>query len=218
MKRKVVKMNSNKGERKEAFLGAIIGSVAGIAGGLISEKKKRKAEELTFKQQQDEQFRIDGLKQANALTSSIANQDYVNQYQDKVVLKGGGRVKYKKGQLGDRNTNLKKFRAGGSKKAEAGTEMNFGKEAGDAIGGIAGLATALFTKPKAAKMIKKADGFDFGKPKEAITPNSYQVDQFGNPITGVMNPNAVVDPNNAINPLINNRVGLAKLGKRIKIK
>ena len=102
MKKVVIKKDSNTGERKEAFLGAIIGAVTGIAGSIISGKKKKRAEEQAFKLAQDEQNRIDGIQQAQAMSSQYANQDYVDQYLNKVTLKNGGKVKVKQSKKGDR--------------------------------------------------------------------------------------------------------------------
>lgn len=49
--RKIVKRDN----RKKAFLGAIIGGIASIAGSAIGAAKKRKAEREKLKQQQIEQ-------------------------------------------------------------------------------------------------------------------------------------------------------------------
>ena len=85
MKNKVVKRN-------KAFLGSIIGAV----GGIIGAAKIRKAKEKAFKIQQEEQYRQDSLAAAQAMTQSYANQDYVDEYKKKVVLKNGGKIKIKK--------------------------------------------------------------------------------------------------------------------------
>lgn len=88
MKRKVVKKNG----RDKAFIGAIIGAVAGIAGNIIDGNKKRKAEELAFQQQQAAQTKADGYAQAQAMSAGLADQGYAKEYKKKVVLKGGGKV------------------------------------------------------------------------------------------------------------------------------
>lgn len=133
MERKVIK----QGERKKAFIGAIIGAAAGLVGGGISAIKKGKAEQEAFQQQQDEQYRQEGVQQAQAMTSSYANQGYVDQYQDKFTLKGGGKVKLNKSLNKNLNKSLnknlntipnsdriemsKKFAVGGRKKADMGS-------------------------------------------------------------------------------------------------
>ena len=81
--RKIVKRDN----RKKAFLGALIGGVASIAGSAIGAAKRRKAEREKLKQQQIEQNQNDAKAQAQALTASVANQDYVDEYNKKVTLK-----------------------------------------------------------------------------------------------------------------------------------
>lgn len=106
MKHKVYK----QGKRDKAFLGAIIGpaigAVAGIAGSLISGKKKAKADEEALAQQQADQTRTEGIQQAAAMTSTYANQDYVDQYLNKITLKGGGKVKLSQNLNKNLNKNL----------------------------------------------------------------------------------------------------------------
>lgn len=116
MKRRVVKKNG----RDKAFIGAIIGAVAGIAGGIISGKKKKKAEEEAYAQAQDDQTRMEGVQQAAAMSSSYANQDYIDQYQNKITLKGGGKVNIKKGNSKDRIVSAKRYAMGGRKKYAMG--------------------------------------------------------------------------------------------------
>lgn len=81
--KKVIKTDN----RKKAFLGALIGGVASIAGSAIGAAKKRKAEREKLKQQQIEQNQNDAKAQAQALTASVADQDYVDEYNKKVTLK-----------------------------------------------------------------------------------------------------------------------------------
>lgn len=112
MKKVVVK-------RKKAFIGAAIGAIGGIAGSIFGAAKKRKQEREMLKQQQTEQNKQDTYAEAQARSTDIANQDYVDDYQKKVTLRMGGyvdRVKSKK------KTNQKVLRCGGRKKAELGTD------------------------------------------------------------------------------------------------
>lgn len=78
-------------QRQKAFIGAVIGAAASIAGGIIKGNKQKKAQEKV----QAEQDHRDALQNARALTSAYANQDYVDQYNDKLTLKCGGRVRRK---------------------------------------------------------------------------------------------------------------------------
>ena len=80
MKNKIVK-------RDKAFLGSIIGAVGGVIGSAIGAVKRKKAEEKAFKMQQEEQYRQDSLAAAQAMTQSYANQDYVDEYKKKVILR-----------------------------------------------------------------------------------------------------------------------------------
>jgi len=222
MKRRVVKKNG----RKEAFLGAIIGTVAGIAGSIISGKKQKKADELAFKQAQAEQNRIDGLQQAQALSSSYANQSYVDQYKDKVVLKNGGKMKVKAVKKGDRIDTFKKYKVGGripigSNKKEYGSLIGkdgIGGVVSGGIGGVGSLISSIFSKPKAPKTIVKSDGFSVAAPKTGIAPTSYTLDADGNPLTTVPTIPASIEPQ--LDGLTGQRMKLpqAKVGKRLILK
>lgn len=217
MERKVLKKNG----RDKKFIGAIIGAAASVAGGLISDNKKRKAENRAFRAEQAEQNRLDGVKQANAMSAVYSNQGYVDDYQNKVVLQNGGKVKAKQIKSTDRVNRAKKFAIGGRKKAGLGSlvgEGGIGEEAGNAAGGLAGLASALLSKPSTPKVVKKADGFKFGQPKTALATNSYDNQAILN---------TPVDINNGVVPTLNNTISnglvnpllnpnqLAKYGKRI---
>lgn len=81
--------------RHKAFIGAIVGAAASIAGGIISGNKKKKAQERAQAEAQAAQNHKDAIQNAQALTSSYANQDYVDQYYDKFTLKYGGRARRK---------------------------------------------------------------------------------------------------------------------------
>lgn len=84
-------------QRQKAFIGAIIGAAASIAGGIIKGNKQKKAQEKAQAEAQAAQDHKDALQNAQALTSAYANQDYVDQYNDKLTLKCGGRVRRKAG-------------------------------------------------------------------------------------------------------------------------
>lgn len=129
MKKVVVK-------RKKAFIGAAIGAVSGIAGSLFGAAKKRKQERAMLKQQQEEQNKIETYQNAQALSSGVADQSYVEDYQKKVTLKMGG--------YSDRTKSKKKivnriYRCGGRKKAELGTDAGSKwtkQDTGDLITGL----------------------------------------------------------------------------------
>lgn len=201
--KKVVKIDN----RKKAFLGAIIGGVASIAGSAIGAAKKRKAEREKLKQQQIEQNQNDAKAQAQALTASVANQDYVDEYNKKVTLKMGGNKKFNDRIKSNKTKSNRIFKCGGRKKAEMGSligQNGVGGEIGDAMSGIGGLANSLFAPSSAPKQVKKADGFSTTGPKVDIkTPdyinntNNNNTNTAANPNTQQQN-NQFVDRSNAL--------------------
>lgn len=201
--RKIVKRDN----RKKAFLGAIIGGIAGIAGSAIGAAKKRKAEREKLKQQQIEQNQNDAKAQAQALTASVADQDYVDEYNKKVTLKMGGDKKFNDRIKSNKTKSNRIFKCGGQKKAEMGSligQNGVGGEIGDAMSGIGGLANSLFAPSSAPKQVKKADGFSTTGPKvEMKTPdyvnstNNNNTNAAANPNTQQQN-NQFVDRSNAL--------------------
>ena len=151
MKNKIVK-------RDKAFLGSIIGAVGGVIGSAIGAAKRKKA----FKMQQEEQYRQDSLAAAQAMTQSYANQDYVDEYKKKVVLKNGGKMKTKQDNYTDRIKNQKKYACGGRKKANFGSTIanqfsgnNLNDTVGGIVSGVGSVANSLIGGPSTPKMIKK---------------------------------------------------------------
>lgn len=133
MKKVVVK-------RKKAFIGAAIGAVTGIAGSLIGGAKKRKQERAMLKQQQEEQNKIETYQNAQALSSGVADQSYVEDYQKKITLKMGGytnRVKSKKKAVN------RIYRCGGRKKAELGADSGAKWNKTDTENLISGLSAGI---------------------------------------------------------------------------
>lgn len=135
MKYKVINDNG----RPKAFIGAAIGAVGNLVGGIIGKRKRKKAQENAYRQAQEEQTRSEGVQQAAAMSAQYANQDYVDEYRNKITLKNGGKVNMKnKGN--DRIALAKKFKCGGRKRANLGSEIvsdfkNIGQEfKGDNLG------------------------------------------------------------------------------------
>ena len=195
--RKIVKRDN----RKKAFLGAIIGGIASIAGSAIGAAKKRKAEREKLKQQQIEQNQNDAKAQAQALTASVADQDYVDEYNKKVTLKMGGDKKFNDRIKSNKTKSNRIFKCGGRKKAGMGSLIG---QNGVAMSGIGGLANSLFAPSSAPKQVKKADGFSTTGPKvEMKTPdyvnstNNNNTNTAANPNTQQQN-NQFVDRSNAL--------------------
>lgn len=201
--KKVIKTDN----RKKAFLGALIGGVASIAGSAIGAAKRRKAEREKLKQQQIEQNQNDAKIQAQALTASVANQDYVDEYNKKATLKMGGDKKFNDRIKSNKTKSNRIFKCGGRKKAEMGSligQGGVGGEIGDAISGIGGLANSLFTPSSAPKQVKKADGFsttgskvDIKTPDYVNNTNNNNTNTAANPNTQQQN-NQFVDRSNTL--------------------
>lgn len=186
--KKVIKTDN----RKKAFLGALIGGVASIAGSAIGAAKRRKAEREKLKQQQIEQNQNDAKAQAQALTASVANQDYVDEYNKKVTLRMGGNKKFNDRIKSNKTKSNRIFKCGGRKKAEMGSligQGGVGGEIGDAMSGIGGLANSLFAPNSAPKQVKKADGFSTTGPKINIKTPDYVNSTNNNNTNTTANPN-----------------------------
>lgn len=186
--KKVIKTDN----RKKAFLGALIGGVASIAGSAIGAAKRRKAEREKLKQQQIEQNQNDAKAQAQALTASVADQDYVDEYNKKVTLKMGGNKKFNDRIKSNKTKSNRIFKCGGRKKAEMGSligQNGVGGEIGDAMSGIGGLANSLFAPSSAPKQVKKADGFSTTGPKINIKTPDYVNNTNNNNTNTAANPN-----------------------------
>ncbi len=201
--KKVIKTDN----RKKAFLGALIGGVASIAGSAIGAAKRRKVEREKLKQQQIEQNQNDAKAQAQALTASVANQDYVDEYNKKVTLKMGGNKKFNDRIKSNKTKSNRIFKCGGRKKAEMGSligQNGVGGEIGDAMSGIGGLVNSLFTPSSAPKQVKKADGFsttgskvDIKTPDYVNNTNNNNTNTAANPNTQQQN-NQFVDRSNTL--------------------
>lgn len=121
--KKVKKVNT----RDKAWLGAVIGGVANIATSLISSYQQEQAQkrELAAQQRMQQQQNIANAniaaqQQAGAMTNALANQNYVDEYKNKMIMKNGG--------FYDRLSKEKAiFKCGGKKKKAAGGLMDGGK-------------------------------------------------------------------------------------------
>lgn len=193
--RKIVKRDN----RKKAFLGALIGGVASIAGSAIGAAKRRKAEREKLKQQQIEQNQNDAKAQAQALTAAVADQDYVDEYNKKVTLKMGGNKKFNDRIKSNKTKSNRIFKCGGQKKAKMGSligQNGVGGEIGNAMSGIGGLVNSLFTPSSAPKQVKKADGFSTTGPKVEIKTPDYM----NNTNNNINNNNINNNSNTVTNP------------------
>lgn len=210
--KKVIKTDN----RKKAFLGALIGGVASIAGSAIGAAKRRKAEREKLKQQQIEQNQNDAKAQAQALTASVADQDYVDEYNKKVTLKMGGDKKFNDRIKSNKTKSNRIFKCGGRKKAEMGSligQNGVGGEIGDAMSGIEGLANSLFAPNSAPKQVKKADGFSTTGPKINIKTPDYVNNTNNNNTNTAANPNTQQQNNQFVD-----RSNILRCGGKKRIK
>lgn len=172
-------------KRRKAFIGAAIGAAANVIGSIISNKKKQKAEEAQYRQQQAEQVRTEGVQQAAALTQNLNNTEYADEYKKRITLKNGGKVytdRLKRNKIYACGGRKKVCACGGKKKVYAcGGRKKAALGIGNAMSGIGNLATAIFTKPSAPKQIIKSDGFSIDT-NNGLATRSYQVDANGNPV------------------------------------
>lgn len=169
--KKVIKTDN----RKKAFLGALIGGIASIFGSAIGAAKKRRAEREKLKQQQIEQNQNDAKAQAQALTAGVANQDYVDEYNEKVTLKMGGDKKFNDRIKSNKTKSNRIFKYG------------VGGEIRDAMSGLEVYNNSLFTSSSATKQVKKADGFSTTGPKVEIKTPNYMNNTNNNDINNNIN-------------------------------
>lgn len=88
-------MKQKYGKRKKAFIGAAIGAVASIAGGIIGGAKKRKAAKReALRQKRLENFN-NATNTANALNEGLeGQQEFQENFYDQ-YMKYGGKLKYR---------------------------------------------------------------------------------------------------------------------------
>lgn len=175
MKRKYI---NNK--RDKAFIGAAIKAVGNIVGGIISKNKQKKAAEKEYREKQLEQTHNEGVQQAAALSAQYANQDYVEDYKNKISFKNGGKVNMNK-KYNDRISITKKCACGGRRKANFGSNIknqfsgdNFNNTMSNAIDGVGSVANSIIQSPNNKKQIKTGDGFNYDV-KKSIQPKDYDV-------------------------------------------
>lgn len=113
-----MKTNSNK--RDKAFLGAIIGGVVGLAGSAVSGILSKRSAKKQQEEQQKQQNKRDTYEMAQNLSASYGDQEYVDEFLNKVKFKNGGKMKRKAVNYTDRMTIANKFKCGGRKKNACG--------------------------------------------------------------------------------------------------
>lgn len=167
-------MIRKKVKRNKAFLGAIIGAVAGLGSSIIGGVMNKNSSEKAQRQQQIAQNRQDTYTMAQNLSNAYGNQEYVDEFNKRVTFKKGGKMNTK----GDRLVREKKLACGGRKKADCGTRKKAEWGAEDTSALISGLGSAGSNIASAAinSSIDRspiAKSMFSGKPKERIERPDY---------------------------------------------
>lgn len=167
-------MIRKKVKRNKAFLGAIIGAVAGIGSSILGGVMNKNSSEKAQRQQQITQNRQDTYTMAQNLSNAYGNQEYVDEFNKRVTFKKGGKMNTK----GDRLVREKKLACGGRKKAACGTRKKAEWGADDTSALISGLGSAGSNIASAAinSSIDRspiAKSMFSGKPKESIERPDY---------------------------------------------
>ena len=108
-------------KRNKAWLGAVIGAATGIAGSLIGGNAQKKAAKVQARAQN----RQSTFEMANNLSNAYGDQGYVDDFQNKITFRNGGRVKRTKlyscgGKRKFSCGGKRKFSCGGRKRYESG--------------------------------------------------------------------------------------------------
>lgn len=231
-------------KRDKKFIGAAIGAVANIAGGIIGGAKRRRAERKARQANQRniaQQAEVENADRANALSQMYADQEYVDEFKDKISLKNGGKVKGK-----DRIKIAKKYAMGGRSKKVYGTNTpikqpdlntentskenkaaintannqtsSFGSEAGDALGGVSSLVGSLFNKPSESIVNnRKQTAYSYNTSKGGLSKRSYNTDDNNNPLNSTTK-DGVQSSVNIANNQYKDRLMTAKMGMRKRKK
>lgn len=117
-------MKTKRYNRDKAFLGALIGGGISILGTGISSIMNKVSSNKQLREQQRQQNKNDTLAMAQNLSAGYSDQDYIDDFKNKVTFKNGGVMKNNK--YGDRIKRNKIFKCGGRKKASIG--INFTNE------------------------------------------------------------------------------------------
>ena len=100
-------------KRKKKWLGAVISGVAGIASSLISGQQQASAQRRALLEQERLQNEQNALQNAINLTNQYSDTSYIDEMQNKITFKAGGKTK-------DRVAIAKRFACGGRKKKSLG--------------------------------------------------------------------------------------------------
>lgn len=175
-------MKTKRYNRDKAFLGALIGAGIGLVGTGISSIMNKNSSNKQLKEQQRQQNKNDTLAMAQNLSAGYSDQDYIDDFKNKVTFKNGGVMKNNK--YGDRIKRNKTFKCGSRKKASDGIK---------------------FTNEDISSIINSTGGAASNILSSAINSSNDIVVRPGNmyksvPKTGIKNPDYIVvaDRNNSL--------------------
>lgn len=138
-------------KRKKCWLGAVIGAASGIVGSLINVNKEKEQQ----RQQQILQNRNDTLRMANALSQGYGDQNYLNDFTNRVTFALGGK------------RCRRKFENGGVTKD---TNIDYNDIANGISTGINSIATPMF---KRVNTINSLGDIINATPKTEIVNSNY---------------------------------------------
>ena len=158
-----------KCKNKKAFLGAILGSVAGaglgIAGSALSANKQSRAQERIYKENLAATNRSNVLTSAYNLNSTYGDQEYVDDFTKKINIDG----EYKMGGCKRKCKKRKKAENGGEW-VDSSNKVIYGLQSlgTGAMQGNAALKNAKYNLP-----LNNVQAIKVGQPKEEAKAPSY---------------------------------------------
>lgn len=137
--------------KNKAFLGALIGAGTSLIGGFFANKAKKKAATEQARQQQINENKKSAFEQAINLTNVYGNQDYVDDYDNRIEFANGGFVKNPASKFIGRN----KFETGGIVETKNNNnvntvdtnKINLINELGNSLPTLTGGILSLINKP-----------------------------------------------------------------------
>lgn len=165
-------------KRKKAWIGAAIAAVASIASAAINAANKNKQ----LREQETEQNKQNAFQSAQNLSQSYADQDYVNEFQDRVTFKSGGSKKHCGSNVVS-DAKRGKYCIGGRRKKLAGGNEDIINSIIQGIGQIGSSAITNSVNPN----IRQGNVLARNTAKQGLKqPDYMRNSQLRQPITGWM--------------------------------
>lgn len=160
--------------KNKAFLGALIGAGTSLIGGFFANKAKKKAATEQARQQQIDENKKSAFEQAINLTNVYGNQDYVDDYDNRIEFAKGGFVKNPASKFIGRN----KFETGGVVGTENNNtvdtnKLNLINELGNSLPTLTGGILSLINKPITTSTTTQQQVGSMNANLASTKPNSY---------------------------------------------